>query len=259
MNRRLKTILEALAGLLMVIVIWEGVVRIFEVPSFLLPPPSAVFVETFARASILAKHGAETIIGTFISLAIGALIGLVLGFMIGYSETASRVLYPLLGGFHALPKSAFIPILAVWFGVGFMPKVIAGILIAFFPVVVNVVTGLNTMEPELWEMLKTLGASRSQVYYKVGVPRTMPYFFAALKVAAAGAFIGNVVGEMMAAGSGLGYVLLLATSRLDMELAFSSLGILLVLGLVLFVSFEALEKRISPWAYRGEKLEIIGQ
>src|SRR5690606_27393197 len=136
-------------------------------------------------------------------LAVGAGLGMVEGLAIVYSRLLSRLLYPLMGGLHALHMSAFIPIFVVWFGVGSIPKILAGILIAFFPVVVNVVTGLRTIESELWEMLRTLGASKAQVFQKVGVPRTMPYFFASLKVAAAGAFIGNVVGEMIASGAGL--------------------------------------------------------
>jgi NitT/TauT family transport system permease protein len=162
------------------------------------------------------------------------------------------LLYPLLGGFHALPMSAFIPIFVVWFGIGMMPKIVAGILIAFFPVVVNVVTGLRTIEPDLWDMLTTLGATKRQVYLKVGIPRTMPYFFASLKVAAAGAFIGNIVGEMLAAGAGLGYVLVLATTSLKLTLAFASLTILLLLGMAMFMFFDVLEKHAAPWAFRAE-------
>jgi len=133
-----------------------------------------------------------------------------------------------------------------------MPKVVAGALIAFFPVVVNVVTGLRTIEPELWEMLRVIGASKGQVFQKVGLPRALPYFFASLKVAAGGAFIGNVVGEMIASGRGLGYVLVLATTSLNMPLAFAALTLLLLLGMILFISFDILERRMAPWAFRSE-------
>jgi NitT/TauT family transport system permease protein len=147
--------------------------------------------------------------------------------------------------------SAFIPIFVVWFGIGTTPKILAGALIGFFPVVVNVVTGLRTIEPELWDMLKVSGATKAQIYRKVGIPRTMPYFLASLKVAAGGAFIGNVVGEMIASGSGLGYVLVIATTSMDMPLAFSALTVLLVLGMIIFISFDVLERVVAPWAYRN--------
>jgi NitT/TauT family transport system permease protein len=253
LREKLTYLFESVAGLAIAFVVWEAVVRVFGIPKFILPPPSAVFAVLVDKAVLLAHHTAVTLGGTLASLLIGALVGLLVGLVIGYSPTASRLLFPLLGGFHALPMSAFIPIFTVWFGLGAIPKVLAGILIAFFPVAVNVVTGLRTIEPELLEMMRALRASKVQVFVKVGVPRAVPYFFASLKVAAAGAFIGNVVGEMLASGTGLGYVLLLATGTLEMPLAFAALTILLVLGIVMFLAFDAIERRVAPWAYRGEE------
>jgi NitT/TauT family transport system permease protein len=205
-----------------------------------------------ATGPVLAQHALTTIGGTLASLVAGAALGMAVGLAIGYSPAVSRLVYSLLGGFQALPMSAFIPIFVVWFGVGSTPKILAGALIAFFPVVVNVVTGLRTIEPDLVEMLRVVGASRLQVFRKVGVPRTTPYFFAALKVAAGGAFIGNVVGEMIAAGRGLGYVLVLATTGLNMPLAFAALTILLLLGTALFIAFDSVERAVAPWAYQAE-------
>ncbi len=241
---------EGLLAIFALLCLWEIGVRITGVPSFILPAPSAVFEAAAANATVLLNHSLITLFGTLVSLSAGAALGLAIGLSVGYSRALSQLLYPLLGGFHALPMSAFIPIFVVWFGVGVIPKILAGLLIALFPVVVNVVTGLRTIETDLWEMLKALGASKAQIFQKVGIPRTLPYFFASLKVAAAGAFIGNVVGEMIAAGSGLGYVLVLATTGLEMELAFASLTILLLLGVLLFTIFDSLEKRLAPWAYR---------
>jgi NitT/TauT family transport system permease protein len=252
LRKKLTYLFESVAGLAIAFVLWEAVVRIFSVPKFILPPPTMVFAVMADKAMLLLYHTGVTLGGTLASLVIGALVGMLVGLVIGYSTTVSRLLFPLLGGFHALPMSAFIPIFTVWFGLGAIPKVLAGVLIAFFPVAVNVVTGLRTIEPELWEMMRALRASKVQVFVKVGVPRAVPYFFASLKVAAAGAFIGNVVGEMLASGAGLGYVLLLATGTLEMSLAFAALTILLVLGIVMFLVFDALERRVAPWAYRGE-------
>jgi NitT/TauT family transport system permease protein len=201
-------------------------------------------------APVLVKHSFVTLSGTLLSLVAGASLGMAVGLLVGYSKAMSRLLFPLLGGLHALPMSAFIPIFVVWFGVGSAPKVVAGMLIALFPVIVNVVTGLRTIDKDLWEMLSVIGASKAQVFQKVGIPHTLPYFFASLKVAAAGAFIGNVVGEMIAAGAGLGYVLIVATTSLNMPLAFGALTILLLFGVLLFTTFDTLEKHLAPWAYR---------
>jgi NitT/TauT family transport system permease protein len=242
---------ESVIGLTLLLVLWEVMVRLTGVAPYILPAPSIVLSTAFGVAPILAQHALTTIVGTLLSLGIGAALGMATGLLVGYSTSVSRLLYPLLGGMQALPMSAFIPIFVVWFGVGSMPKILAGVLIAFFPVVVNVVTGLRTIEPDLWEMLRVLGASKVQVFQKVGIPRTLPYFFASLKVAAAGAFIGNVVGEMIAAGRGLGYVLVLATTSLNMPLAFAALTILLLLGMILFSCFDVVERRIAPWAFRN--------
>jgi len=250
--RKTKTIvLESIAAFVLALVLWECVVRLFRVPVFILPPPSLVFQTAYLNAANLVPHIASTVFGTLVSLVAAAGLGLAVGLLVGYSQSASRLLYPLLGGFHALPMSAFIPIFVVWFGIGTTPKILAGALIGFFPVVVNVVTGLRTIEPELWDMLKVSGATKAQIYRKVGIPRTMPYFFASLKVAAGGAFIGNVVGEMIASGSGLGYVLVIATTSMDMPLAFSALTVLLILGMIIFISFDVLERIVAPWAYRN--------
>jgi NitT/TauT family transport system permease protein len=250
MRRTTVVLLESIAAFLLALIVWEFAVRIFRVPVFILPPPSAVFQAAYASAPALGKHLATTVIGTSVSLVAAAVAGLAIGLLVGYSQTASRLLYPLLGGLHALPMSAFIPIFVVWFGIGSTPKILAGALIAFFPVVVNVVTGLRTIEPELWDLLKVSGATKGQIYRKVGIPRAMPYFFASLKVAGGGSFIGNVVGEMIASGSGLGYVLILATTSLDMPLAFTSLTILLILGMFIFMAFEVIERKAAPWAFR---------
>lgn len=251
MRKTRTVILESIVALVIALVVWELAVRIFRIPLFILPPPSEVFQSAYANAPALGKHVASTIIGTSISLVAAAGFGLLVGLFVGYSPAASRLLYPLLGGLHALPMSAFIPIFVVWFGIGPTPKILAGALIAFFPVVVNVVTGLRTIEPELWDMLKVSGATKGQIYRKVGIPRTMPYFFASLKVAGGGSFIGNVVGEMIASGSGLGYVLILATTSLNMPLAFTSLTILLIFGMFIFMAFDVIERKAAPWAFRG--------
>jgi NitT/TauT family transport system permease protein len=251
MRKTSLVLLESLAALALALFFWEVVVRVFSISLFILPPPSAVFAAAYAHAPALEKHVLSTLVGTAISLTGAAGMGLLVGLLVGYSQAASRLLYPLLGGLHALPMSAFIPIFVVWFGIGPIPKILAGALIGFFPVVVNVVTGLRTIEPELWDMLKVSGATRSQIYRKVGIPRSMPYFFASLKVAGGGAFIGNVVGEMIASGSGLGYVLVLATTSLDMPLAFTSLTILLIMGMFIFMTFDVLERKAAPWAFRS--------
>ena len=126
-------------------------------------------------------------------MAVG--FGLLLGLLVGWSRSIYAGLYPLMIGFNAIPKVAVVPILVLWFGIGFVPAVLTAFLISFFPIVVNVATGLATIEPELEDVLKALGASKLDIMRKVGIPRTLPYFFGSLKVAITLAFVGSVISE----------------------------------------------------------------
>jgi NitT/TauT family transport system permease protein len=244
-------VLWTLAGLSLVLVFWEVAVRGLNLPWYLIVPPSEVFSEIAERNVVLLPHLSRTLYGTFVGLALAIVLGIGLGLLIGYSQTLTNLCFPILGAFSVMPKQILLPILVVWLGLGSLPGLVIALLIAFFPICVNVVTGLATIPTEQWEMLKTLGATRIQVFLKVGLPSTIPYIFAALKLASSGAFIGEVVSEMIASDAGLGYVLVIATARLDMRLAYSSVLILILLGYIIFATFDELDKRAAPWAYRG--------
>ncbi len=142
-------------------------------------------------------------LGFGLSIAVGVL----LGFLVGWSRLAYAALYPLMVAFNAVPKAAFVPILVVWFGIGLGPGVLTAFLISFFPITVNIATGLATLEPELEDVLRVLGARRWDVLVKVGLPRSMPYFYASLKIAITLAFVGTVLAEMTAGDSGIGYLM----------------------------------------------------
>jgi NitT/TauT family transport system permease protein len=160
-------------------------------------------------------------------------------------------LYPLMVGFNSTPKSAFVPILVVWFGIGTVPAILTAFVICFFPITVNVATGLATIEPELEDVLRALGASRMDVLIKVGLPRSMPYFFASLKVAITLAFVGSVVSETIAANEGIGYLMMSAGSQMRMPLVFAGLIVISVMAMAMYAVFAFLERRMTGWATRG--------
>jgi NitT/TauT family transport system permease protein len=162
-----------------------------------------------------------------------------------------NALYPLLIGFNSIPKVAIVPVLVIWFGIGTVPAILTAFLIAFFPIAVNVATGLATLEPELQDVLRSLGANKWQIFVKVGLPRSLPYFFASLKVAVTLAFVGSVIAETVASNLGVGYLMLVASSRFDVALAFAGLVIIAAMGVALFAVFAVLERRFTGWAYRG--------
>jgi len=151
-------------------------------------------------------------------------------------------------GFNTIPKVAVIRILVIWFGVGTVPAVITAFLLSFFPILVNVATG---MEPELQDVLRALGASRWQVIQKVGLPRSMPYFFASLKVAITVAFVGPIVAETVAANKGIGHLMLVASSRFEVPLAFAGLLVTSVMGIGMYLVAEVVERQMTGWATRG--------
>jgi len=175
----------------------------------------------------------------------------VLGLAVGWSRAIYAGVYPLMIGFNAIPKVAVVPILVLWFGIGFIPAVLTAFLISFFPIVVNVATGLATMEPELEDVLRALGASKLDIMLKVGIPRTQPYLFGSLKVAITLAFVGTVVSETVGANAGLGYQIALAGSNFQMPLVFAALLLLAVEGIAMYAVFAYVEVYFTRWAFRS--------
>ena len=180
-------------------------------------------------------------------------VGVLLGFVIGSSRLAYAAVYPLMTAFNALPKAAFVPILVVWFGIGAGPAILTAFLICFFPIMVNIATGLATLEPELEDVLRVLGAKRWDVLVKVGLPRSMPYFYGSLKVAITLAFVGTTVSEMTAANEGIGYLLISAGSAMQMGLAFAGLMVVGAMAMVMYELFSVIEKHTTAWAHRGSQ------
>jgi NitT/TauT family transport system permease protein len=200
-------------------------------------------------AGPIAFHARHTLVTTLIGFGVAVGLGLLLGFLIGASVTARDALYPLLVGFNSIPKAAVVPMLVMWFGIGAVPAVLTAFLLAFFPVAVNVALGLATLEAELRDVLRVLGASRWQIFRKVGVPRTMPLFFASLKVAVSSAFVGSVISETVASNAGIGYLMAVAASDFNTRLAFGGLFVLAAMGVALYGVFAAIERRVTGWAY----------
>jgi len=229
-------------------VVWELVVLIFKIPAFNLPAPSNILRAMIEFAPQLAANSLRTLWTTLAGFFLAIVVGVVLGFMIGYSRVAYLTLYPLLVAFNTIPKAAIVPLLAIWFVANAIPAVVTAFLLAFFPIAVNVALGLDTVEPEMKDVLASLGASKVETFQKVGWPHTLPYIFASLKIAASFAFIGAVISESVASNAGLGYLIVQATSDFNVPLAFAALLILGVLGVVLYGFFIFIEKKVIYWA-----------
>ncbi len=232
-------------------IIWEAAVRIFNVPEFFLPPPTAIAKAFVDFSGPLYRNSLITLESTLVGFALAVGFGLLLGLLVGWSRTMYAGLYPLMIGFNAIPKVALVPILVLWFGIGFVPAVLTAFLISFFPIVVNVATGLATIEPELEDVLKALGASKLDIMRKVGIPRTLPYFFGSLKVAITLAFVGSVISESVASNYGIGNLMLQAQAQFQVPLIFAGLVVLAVEGIVMYWLMVVLERRMTGWAQRS--------
>jgi NitT/TauT family transport system permease protein len=147
---------------------------------------------------------------------------------------------------------ALVPLIVIWCGIGTVPAILTAFLISFFPIVVNVATGLASVEPEMKDVLRVLGATRYEVLRKVGIPRSLPYLFASLKVAITLAFIGSVISETIAGNDGIGYLMLSAASRYQITLIFSGVIVIAVMSIVVFLICVAIERQCVGWAFRGQ-------
>lgn len=251
--RRRRRLQAALPWLIILgaLAFWEVGVRAFAIPPFILPAPTAIAESMIRWWQPLLDNSAQTLMTTLVGFGAAIVFGLFLGVLIGSSTLLYHGLYPLLIGFNSIPKVAVVPILVIWFGIGTVPAIITAFLISFFPIVVNVATGIATVEPELRDVLRALGARGRDIIFKVGLPRAMPYFFASLKVAITVAFVGSIISETVAANKGIGHLMILASSRFDVPLVFSGLIVTAIMGIAMYVISAAIEQRVTGWATRG--------
>ena len=237
--------------LLGVLILWQVLCSALNVSEFIFPSPARIAEQMVEFHTEILKHAWRTLWVTMVGFAIAIVVGVLLGFLIGSSRLAYAAVYPLMTAFNALPKAAFVPILVVWFGIGPGPAILTAFLISFFPIMVNIATGLATLEPELEDVLRVLGAKRWDVLMKVGLPRSLPYFFGSLKVAITLAFVGTTVSEMTASNEGIGYLLISAGSSMQMGLAFAGLVVIGAMAMIMYELFSVVETRTTAWAHRG--------
>jgi NitT/TauT family transport system permease protein len=231
--------------------LWEASCRLFNISTFVLPPPSAVFAALWQYRWPLFNNALHTLWMTTAGFGLSIAFGLATGLLVGSSRYLYAGLNPILVGFNSIPKVAVVPILVIWFGVGWLPPVITAFVISFFPIVVNVATGLATIEPETEDVLKALGASRLDIMRKVGIPRSLPYFFGALKVSITLAYVGSVIGEQNASNFGIGNLITRASADFNVPLIFAALLVLALLGVLLVAIVDAVEDRTTGWAKRS--------
>jgi NitT/TauT family transport system permease protein len=229
----------------------ELIVVAFDIKTFVLPTPWGTLKALYTYRYALFINGLATLSTTLLGFAVAVVFGMTLGIIVGSSRLAYSAFYPLLVGFNSVPKAALVPIFVIWFGTGTVPAVITAFMLSFFPIVANIATAFATIEPELLEVMRSLGASRRDMTIKIGIPRSLPYFFASLKIAVTLAFVGSVIAEIVAGNHGIGNVMLIASSNFNVSLVFAALLVVGIMGIGMYAIFDIFERRMTGWSVRG--------
>lgn len=251
-NRTLRTVVSPIAFILLMLLTWEVVCQAFKVSKFVAPRPSEIVPMFIHRWDTIWPNALQTLSTTLSGFVIGVTIGFALGVALGASSRFYKAVFPTLIGVNSIPKVAVVPLMVLWAGIGTIPAVMTSAIIVVFPVAVVISASISTMDPDLKDVLRSLGASRLITLAKIGVPQSMPFFFGSLKIAITLSFIGSILAESVAANRGLGYMMNRAASDFDVELVFTGLLTLGAMGISLYLASIFAERRLVGWAYRRD-------
>jgi NitT/TauT family transport system permease protein len=227
--------------------IWEALVRLLHIPSYLLPAPSEIFSVIYGNAGMLVRQGQATLLVIVASFVVSVIVGVSLALLISFSPMARRTVYPLIVFSQTIPKIAVAPLFVIWFGFGFLPKLLIAVLISFFAVVIQSTVGFTSLPPQSLRVAQSMGATRMDLFFKVRFPHALPNIFAGLKMAMASSAIGAIVGEFIASQQGLGYLVLVANGQMNTKLAFAGMLILSAMGIVLYFVVELAERFMTGY------------
>lgn len=244
----LKPVIGATLTLILLVLLWEFLVRWFNIPGWLLPSPSAIGEAIYQWRADLVTHTLVTLYETVVGYMISIAISIPLAVAVVYSPLLQNTVYPILLGFQSMPKVAIAPLLLLWIGFGPLPKIAVVFLVCFFPIVVATASGLTAVPPALMDLIRSLSANSLQTFVKIRFPTAMPHIFVGLKIAITFAVIGAVIGEFVGSDQGLGYLILVSTSQSKTPLAFGALVILTLMSMVLYYVVELIEHWVVPWA-----------
>ncbi|MDQ2742202.1 MAG: ABC transporter permease [Chloroflexota bacterium] len=243
--------------LILGLTVWQVYVTAARVPDFLLPGPLAIWRSGVDQRVLLAANALPTIEIAVLGFLLSIVAGLALALAIRYSRLLHMAVYPLVVVSQTIPMIALAPILVVLLGFSLLPKLIIVALICFFPIVVNTVDGFESVDPDLVNLLRTLGAGRFQILREVEWPSALPYIFSGAKVAATFSVVGALYGEWVGSSEGLGYLMIQKMSEFDTTVIFAALVILAALGMTLFLLVAALERLCMPWQSRERKRSAL--
>lgn len=237
-------------AVLALIVLWEVACDTLAIPKWLLPAPSQVAAETWEMRPVLALHFGATLAAVVGGFVLAAATGIPIAVLVVYSSLLRRLILPLLLTVQSVPKVALAPLLLLWIGYGLFSNMIIAATVAFFPIVINTATGLESVDEELLELTRSLDASAARVFWRVQLPWAVPYIFSSFKVAITLAVIGAVVAEFVGSDKGLGYLILTSSGAMKTAVTFGVLVLLSLLGIVSFYVVAWAERLVCPWYLR---------
>jgi NitT/TauT family transport system permease protein len=243
----MRNIFLPLVAIAAALALWAAAVAIFAIPDYLLPSPQAVAARAVKEWPLLWKHGIYTLGSVLTGFAASIAIGVPIAFAIVLSQNIERVAMPFLVMSQTIPKVAIAPILVVWLGFGILPKIAIVFLISFFPIVVSTVVGLKSVETDMIDLVRSMGARTGKIMLRVRAPSALPQMFAGFKIAVCLAVVGAIVGEFVGSDRGLGYLLLTSTGTLDGSLVWAALLVLIAMGMALFAIVAQIERLVIPW------------
>lgn len=235
------------ATLLVVLVVWELVVSIAKTPEYRLPAPSAIFNEFVKSWDILLMHTSVTLLETVLGFIAGVTAACIIAVLVDQIDLFEKIFMPFAVLSQTIPLVALAPLLAIWFGFGLFPKILLTMLVVFFPVCVSLIQGLKSTGKDLFEMMKVMKASKTQIFFKLKVPSAAPYFFSGLRIAAAYAVMGAVISEWVGASKGLGIFMTRAMSSFKTAALFAGIVIIAVMSILLYKLIEFIEKKVIKW------------
>lgn len=233
----------------LIIAAWEGLVWLLEVPTFVLPPPSDIVFTMIKDRSIIFGQLQVTLFEILAGYALAAIVGFSLSVIILYSNAFRRGVLPLIVASQTIPIIAIAPILVIWFGYNYVPRILITALVAFFPLTVSIVTGLQILENEFVNLFRSVGANEFKIFLKLRLPAALPNIFAGLKVATTLAVIGATISEWVGASAGLGYLMAQDSSQINTTRVFASLVVLGLCGMAFFGSVGLVERLCMPWVH----------
>lgn len=244
----MKKVLKVLLPIVFLLLLWEGIVLFFDLPHYILPKPKDVFLQLTTQYSLLWEHTQTTLLEIVLGIIIGCIFGLSSAFALLYFKNIGKYLLPILVISQAIPVFAIAPLLVLWFGYGLASKIVMTVIIIYFPITTACYDGLKNTPKQWLQLAHTYNLTPLQTLFKVRFKASLPSLASGLKIAVCIAPIGAVIGEWVGSSEGLGYLMLHANARMQVDLMFSALFILVILTLSIYFLTDYLTKKFIPWA-----------